>query len=107
LSPSASQAAKPDTRTKNGYVRRADGVVIVPDETKRLFDAWKAIRNDIVGLTLGEIAERVGFTADDAPPAFHSAGYLRAWSRPGYTVSVLFGPDDRAIRIPQGFEELG
>ena len=106
----ASQVAKPETRTKHGYVRRADGVVVVPEETKRLFDAWKDARADIAGLTLEELVQRIGFEADDLPAAFHVAGYLRSWSRPGYTISVLFGREDgRAIRIPQGvpFEELG
>ena len=67
-------------------------------------------RSDIAGLTLEELVQRIGFEADDLPAAFHVAGYLRSWSRPGYTISVLFESEDgRAIRIPQGvpFEELG
>ncbi len=116
-SPATSRARSPapapkpatgETRTKHGYVRRANGNVVVPRETGRLYNAWRTVRADIAGLTLAEIVQRVGFEPDATAAETHMPDYLKTWSRPGYTISVLFdSATDRALRIPKSFEELG
>jgi hypothetical protein len=95
-----------ESLTPGGFVRRADGVVIVPEETKRLIDAWANLGR-VEGLTIGEIALRLGFNPDPVPAVSYSNGYAHTWTLPGYTIGVLFGHDNRAIGILGGSEQLG
>jgi len=94
-----------ESLTPGGFVRQADGTVIVPQETKGLFDAWAAA-GGIKGMTMAEIAQRVG-NCDPVSATQWKNGYSNTWSRPGYRISVLFGPDNRAIGILNGSERLG
>lgn len=95
-----------ESLTPGGFVRRADGVVLIPREALLLLDSWRAA-GVIAGLTMPEVVSRVGFNCDPVPAARVPNGYAHAWSRPGYTVSVLFGTDDKAIGILKGSERLG
>jgi len=95
-----------ETLTPGGFVRRADGVILVPEEAKRLHDSFRAAGN-IVGLTPAEIAQRVGFDADPIPARRHANGYSHLWSQPGYKISILFGHDNRALGVLQNSEQLG
>src|SRR5438477_11040034 len=95
-----------ESLTPGGFVRRADGVVVVPAEAKHLHDRWKAAGN-IKGLTMAEIVQRVGSNADSVPAKSYNNGYSHTWSRPGYTISILFGRNNRAIGVVNGSEQLG
>lgn len=105
--PLSTPSLKPgESLTPGGFLRRADGKVVVPDTTKKLIDAWSAA-GSIKGLTMAEIVTRVGFNADAVPAKQYTNGYTHTWSLPGYTVSVLFGNDNRAIGIEDKSERLG
>jgi hypothetical protein len=95
-----------ESLTPGGFVRRADGVVIISNEGKALADGWQAA-GKIGGLTVSEIVQLVGFSVDAVPAVRHGTGYAHTWSRPGYTIGVLFGPDNRAIGILNGSEQVG
>lgn len=95
-----------ESLTPGGYVRRADGVVLIPAEGKRLFDSWRAA-GTIAGLTMAEIAGRVGCNCDAVPAVRFANGYAHTWTRPGYTIGVLFGLDNKAIGILNGSQRLG
>lgn len=95
-----------ESLTPGGFLRRADGVVVISPDGKRLLDSWRAA-GSIAGLTMPEIVAKVGFNCDAVPAVSFPAGYAHAWSRPGYTVSVLFGFDHKAIGILNGSERLG
>jgi hypothetical protein len=59
------------------------------------------------GLTVSEISQCVGRDPDPETPVPHASGYLLTWSQPGYSISVLFGHDERAMGVPQGREHVG
>jgi hypothetical protein len=94
-----------ESLTSGGYVRRADGVVVISPEGKALMDAAKAA-GSLKGMTMAEIAERVG-NCDPIPAVTYSNGYSHSWSQPGYTFSVLFGHDNKAIALLANSEQLG
>lgn len=95
-----------ESLTPGGFLRRADGVVVIPAESKRLYDSWCAA-GSIASLTMAEIVGRVGFNCDPVPAVRFSNGYAHTWSRPGYTIGVLFGHDNKAIGILDGSQRLG
>lgn len=95
-----------ESLTPGGFVRRADGVVLIPADGKRLFDSWRGA-GSIAGLTMAEIVDRVGCNCDAVPAARFTNGYAHTWSRPGYTIGVLFGLDNKAIGILDGSQRLG
>jgi|SRR5579871_3260513 len=95
-----------ESLTPGGFIRRADGVVEVPPDALALNRAWKAAGN-IAGLTMAEIVQRVGFNADAVPAKPYTNGYAHTWSRPGYSIGILFGHDNRAIGVVDGSERLG
>lgn len=94
-----------ESLTSGGYVRRADGVVVVSKEAKALVEALEALGN-LKGLTMAEIADRIG-NCDPIPAMKYTNGYAHSWSQPGYTFRVLFGHDHKAVGIVTGSEELG
>jgi hypothetical protein len=57
-------------------------------------------------MTMAEIAAQVG-NCDPIPAVPHPKGYTHSWSQPGYTISVLFGQDNKAIRIFEGSTQVG
>jgi hypothetical protein len=94
-----------ESLTSGGYVRRADGVVVITPQAKALLDNFRALGSP-AGKTMAEIATVVG-NCDPIPAGSFTNGYAHSWSEPGYTVSVLFGHDNRAIGILNNSEVLG
>lgn len=101
----AAQAApttKPEeSRTKGGYVKRG-GKVVVPKETMKLIEAWRTCGTadgTITGLTMADVVSRVGQEAEPLlPHQRFDWGDVYTWSRPGFSISVLFA-DGRAVRV--------
>ena len=95
-----------ESLTPGGYVRRADGVVVVTPEAAALHDATKALENSLPGMTMAEITERLG-NCDPIPAVTYSNGYSHSWSLPGFAFSILFGHDNKAVGLLNGSIALG
>jgi hypothetical protein len=91
-----------ESLTSGGYVRRADGTVLLPESTVEFMNTVAMFR-DFIGKSTLDIATSLG-NCDPAPAIDLEHGYVHTWSRLGYELVVGFGEDGRAEWI---HEELG
>src|SRR5205085_2554013 len=82
-----------ESLTSGGYVRTAEGKVIVPDETFEFIQQVIAV-GDFAGKTMPEAAAALG-NCDPAPARDLKQGYEHTWSRPGYELTIQFGFDHK------------
>jgi hypothetical protein len=90
--------------TSGGFVRRADGTVVLPEGTIEFLGRVAAVR-DCTGKTMLQIAAILG-NCDPAPAIVlpeHDV-YVHTWSRVGFELTVGFGADGAARWI---HEEVG
>jgi hypothetical protein len=100
-----SRRGRNSPRRPEAYVRRADGVVVISPEGKALADSF-AVLGSVKGLTIAELVQKVG-SVDPVPAVEYTNGRSYSWSQPGYTISVLFGFDGRALGVLDGSEQVG